>query len=783
MEVSSNSQPIDSSIVRLKRFNLDEQLSKVASFTQLPEKNHTVDRLFDWQFYLTYYEDLSSLSNAEEAYEHWQIHGRIEGRLSNEAELEDFFSLIKSQLPDDFDYEQYLALNLDLKAKLRAHYYKQYRATEHYLKYRENEERPYHRNPSGSNQDNSRTLENCSRLDAVYLERDHQDSHRKVKPQDNMRLIAFYLPQFHSIPENDRWWGKGFTEWTNVTRARPLFENHYQPHLPADLGFYDLRVPEVREAQANLAKQYGIHGFCYYYYWFAGKRLLHRPLDEMLHSQAPDLPFCLCWANENWTRRWDGAEQDILMAQEHSPENDRAFAEDLIQFLADPRYIRVQGKPLILVYRVDILPDPLGATQRWRAVFRERGIGEVHLCAAFTFGMNSDPAEFGFDAGVQFPPHGVSAKIYKPHEVGAGDFTGNIYEFTDVVKNSLAVPMPKDYSLYLGVMTGWDNSARKRKAANIFLNSGPEVYERWLHGCIEKTIERYQGDEQLIFINAWNEWAEGTHLEPDQKYGHQFLTATHNALSGNHSTESALGTLRFIPVDSEAQLNRLVDDLQTRIEAQERAINAMTALMTRIKQRVLTVSGVTMHPQEKGGPVFFNIECPYIGEQVSAEKVLMITGWILGSPSRPARVELSSGDRIIVENKISLYRHDVYQSCPEYESEHSGFWLMAEVNKIPGSEVYLNAVLEDGTYAPLGSIQFQVEEHPVLASIDLRKQIYWDELHRDDLKTLLTRLRTFPIEMNYYQILDELEYIIRNREQVFSGLTEFLRMGSVSDFF
>jgi hypothetical protein len=192
---------------------------------------------------------------------------------------------------------------------------------------------------------------------------------------------------------------------------------------------------------------------------------------------------------------------------------------------------------------------------------------------------------------------------------------------------------------------------------------------------------------------------------------------------------------------------------------------------------------VMMEAREQGGPVFFNIECPYLGEQVSAEKALMITGWVLGKPARPARVELSSGDRIIVENMITLYRRDVYQSCPEYESEHGGFWLMAEVNKISGSEVYVNAVLENGVYAPLGSIQFQVEEQPVLASIELRKQIHWDELHRDDFQALLVKLRTFPIDMNYYRVLDELEYLIRNREQVFSGLTEFLRMGSVSDFF
>lgn len=218
------------------------------------------------------------------------------------------------------------------------------------------------------------------------------------------KLIAFYLPQYHPIPENSAWWGTGFTEWKNVSKALPLFKGHYQPHLPADLGFYDLRLPEARIAQADLAREYGIHGFCYYHYWFNGRRILERPFNEVLASGSPDFPFCLCWANENWTRTWDGGSADILLQQDYSDEDDRNHIRSLLPALADSRYIRVDGKPLILIYRTELLPNPERTSDIWRSESYTAGIGELYLARVESFTSGIEPASIGFDAAVEFAP-------------------------------------------------------------------------------------------------------------------------------------------------------------------------------------------------------------------------------------------------------------------------------------------------------------------------------------------------------------------------------------------
>ncbi len=347
------------------------------------------------------------------------------------------------------------------------------------------------------------------------------------------KLIAFHLTQFHPIAENDAWWGKGFTEWTNVLRGRPFYPRHRQPQLPGELGFYDLRENDARAAQAVLARRFGIDGFCYYYYWFGGKRLLERPVEAMLAGGAPDMPFCLCWANENWTRRWDGKNDEILIAQQHSPEDDVAMIADLIRHFRDPRYIRVEGKPLLIVYRTDLLPDSRASVSRWRDECRRAGIGEIYLCVVRRFDMPAHGVS-GFDAMVDFPPHGHVAAEFTRALLGVdADFKGRIFDYRDLVRDAVGrLPLTRaQLPNYPAVMPSWDNTARKGRRAHIFHGATPLRYRAWL----AETLRAAAGDtalaEPIVFINAWNEWAEGCHLEPDQEYGMAWLEATRAARS------------------------------------------------------------------------------------------------------------------------------------------------------------------------------------------------------------------------------------------------------------
>ena len=355
------------------------------------------------------------------------------------------------------------------------------------------------------------------------------------------RLLAMYLPQFHPIPENDAWWGKGFTEWTNVTRSRPKFRGHYQPHLPADLGYYDLRIPEVRELQAELARSHGISGFCYYHYWFNGKRLLERPLAEVLNSGKPDFPFCICWANENWTRLWDGCEQEMLIGQDYSADDDRKHIRSLLPLFADARYVRVDGKPLFTVYRSSHLPDAARSTDIWREEALKAGVGELYLCRFETKDdmISPDPRSLGFDAAIEFAPDwrrsggqdlaGWKAKalagmglLPKPYQ------ENRFFDYRAIAKHMMQRETPA-YPLMRGVTPGFDNSARRKTAAMIIRHATPQAYGEWLRFAIDWTERHHTGDQRLVFVNAWNEWAEGNHLEPDMKDGSAYLEATRAA--------------------------------------------------------------------------------------------------------------------------------------------------------------------------------------------------------------------------------------------------------------
>jgi lipopolysaccharide biosynthesis protein len=349
---------------------------------------------------------------------------------------------------------------------------------------------------------------------------------------NRVRLIAFYLPQYHPVPENDRWWGTGFTDWVNVVKARPNFVGHYQPHLPGDLGFYDLRVEEVMEQQAELAKRYGIYGLCFLYYWFGGKRLLEFPLERMLKSDKPNIPFCLCWANENWTRRCDGQEDQVLIAQQHSDKDDVAVIRDIMRHMRHPNYIRINGKPLLLVYHAGLFGDIRRTTMTWRDLCQEEGIGEIYLAMVESFEhptQDTHPSRYGFDASVECPPHHLWAPIKRPGKKLNQDYSGVVSDYREAVLRYLQKEIP-GFTRFRTVVPGWDNTPRLQDYSHIFAHTSPGAYQAWLEAIVELTMEQNFGEERVVFINAWNEWADGNYLEPDRLFGHGFLEATRNAL-------------------------------------------------------------------------------------------------------------------------------------------------------------------------------------------------------------------------------------------------------------
>lgn len=341
-------------------------------------------------------------------------------------------------------------------------------------------------------------------------------------------LVAFYLPQFHAIPENDAWWGEGFTEWRNVVRALPQFEGHAQPRLPSTLGFYDLSQPDAMHRQMQLAREYGIGAFCTYFYWFAGKTLLEQPLQNWSGDPTLDLPICLCWANENWSRRWDGRADDILIAQHHTPEDDLAFIAHIAPYLRDSRYLRVDGLPMLLVYRPGLLPDAAATAKRWRAWCADHGIGAIHLAYVQSFD-NIDPRDIGFDSAVAFPPNNTSlTPITEQQRLLNPDYHGDVYDWRELAREAMAKPDPL-YPLHPCVNPGWDNEPRRSGAGRTFIHASPRGYRDWLRHAIA-TARRRQPAHPLVFINAWNEWAEGAVLEPDTRLGHAWLDATRAAL-------------------------------------------------------------------------------------------------------------------------------------------------------------------------------------------------------------------------------------------------------------
>ena len=356
-----------------------------------------------------------------------------------------------------------------------------------------------------------------------------------------VRAIAFHLPQFHPIPENDEWWGKGFTEWTNVVKTAPQFPGHYQPHLPADLGFYDLRLPEARAAQAELAASYGIHGFCYYHYWFNGRRLLGRPLDEILASGQPDFPFCLCWANETWSRGWLGREEQVLIAQTYSPDDELRHGHWLAKVFADSRYLRKDGRAIFLVYRPGDLPEPRRLTEKLRVACNENGDKDPFLIAVDAHHVGRNFQNDGFDAILAFEPQLGALpgafddafslrKLWRNLRLGVMSGKLKVYDYTEARQrmSSLLRPFPTIPCVF----AGWDNTARRGQNGLIIVNSSPQAFGNALEVEIAKLRTSSDGDP-ILFINAWNEWAEGNHLEPCAKWGRKHLGVIRKALGMN----------------------------------------------------------------------------------------------------------------------------------------------------------------------------------------------------------------------------------------------------------
>lgn len=374
----------------------------------------------------------------------------------------------------------------------------------------------------------------ASGLETITMDQVASRLQRSRRVRERARVLAFYLPQYHRIDENDRWWGEGFTDWVNVRRAAPLFDGHLQPHVPTELGEYDLSDPGVMRQQAALAREYGIDGFVLHTYWFNGRRLLERPLENLLADPTIDLPFALCWANENWTRRWDGLDSDVLLAQTFPDGWAARFIEDMLPALSDPRYIRRDGAPVLVIYRAGQVPDLAEAVRVWRERCVDAGLGGLHVLAVIPNPEFEDlPDDIGsiVDGLVMFPPGsgmGLQAlgSVAPHYDRGLG---GEVFSYQAAVTGAhLATRHTSGLRIHPGVMPGWDNTARRGTSACAFHGSNPMTFRRWISAAGRAASGA--GPEPLVFVNAWNEWAEGAHLEPDQRFGRGNLEAVRDAL-------------------------------------------------------------------------------------------------------------------------------------------------------------------------------------------------------------------------------------------------------------
>lgn len=363
--------------------------------------------------------------------------------------------------------------------------------------------------------------------------------------REDTKLIAYYLPQFYPTPYNDKWWGKGATEWRNVSKGMPQYVGHYQPRLPGELGFYDLRLLENIKRQVELAKNAGVYAFCFYYYWFDGEKLLEKPIDEFVDSDI-NYPFCFCWANENWKKQWFGTSEEDLMVQSETVESYKKFIQSILKYLQDSRYLSVNGKKILVIYRPQSIPSPREVLLYWREIVQETLGEQLYIIAAVSSTYNDfrkqDFLSLGFDALGEFcmnPQIKYLKDIKNEKAFVCNEFIGNIFDYKDFVesKKYFSDDLPK---LYRAISPMWDNTARKVNKSTILDGSTPELYQKWLEDIIIETqLKKKEGkiDESLIFINAWNEWSEGAYLEPDLRWGYGYLNATQQALQNTREKD------------------------------------------------------------------------------------------------------------------------------------------------------------------------------------------------------------------------------------------------------
>ena len=355
------------------------------------------------------------------------------------------------------------------------------------------------------------------------------------KKDYSVDIIAYYLTQYHPNPQNDEWWGKGTTEWTNVSKAVPQYVGHYQPRLPGELGYYDLRLTDNIKRQIELAENYGIKAFCFYFYWFDGKRLLEKPLDLFLNNKQLKIDFCICWANENWTKRFTGTNADILMKMGETNESYINFIYDVIDILNDERYYCINGKPVLSIYRPSLIPDSQQVINEWKRIVRNKLQKDLYVIAVQEKGDKCDWISHGFDAETEFQPkrvNDVAIDITNQMSFINKNFSGNVYDYSDLVENKrYLIKRNLNRKVYPAVMPMWDNTARRNSSGIIYHGANPTLYGKWLKDVIKNVKENKNIDKKIVFVNAWNEWGEGSYLEPDRENGYAFLEKTYQILN------------------------------------------------------------------------------------------------------------------------------------------------------------------------------------------------------------------------------------------------------------